>query len=456
VEEHKQNRHATSYDVVTDDLIPWDLLRGKVLEELLYELLNELGANELIWRSGGIGAGAPDGGRDLEAIFHRATPDGEVESEKWWIEAKGRSKTVEADAVKSTVLNASGPKDLDLILIATNSQFSNPTRDWIQSWVNEHPRPKVKLWDCKDLLRLIRKHPVVAARIVPDILPDRERIRMLADQFLEVGKPPSEKDLQYFWEIRDIVSDPTQISCLVYGELLYGDLVSRPWGILISEENHLGIIIEALGCLPFALLRTKMLSNERLAATAVYLVQCALRFGDPKEVAAILDNPLKFVDGIPKSMEDDPSVYREAAVDPIWQRCKIELLDACSQDCPRINGDTQILRPSEAGAHFWRRFNLNIKTPNADGALLVFDLKMPCAVGLELGERTCPLEEEPKFSSQEIEELKAIINYRRIHPDGRYLELVRTHSSPLRDLARHQTDQIEISLRDPGNRDGES
>ena len=78
-----------SLDPIDDEQIPWASLRGAALEELLYGLLDEMGAKELTWRTGGTGGGAADGGRDIEATFFQATPDGEVDSQKWWIEAKG-------------------------------------------------------------------------------------------------------------------------------------------------------------------------------------------------------------------------------------------------------------------------------------------------------------------------------------------------------------------------------
>ena len=191
---------------------------------------------ELVWRTGGTGGGAPDGGRDLEATFYRPTPDGEIESEKWWVGAKGRTGTVEPDAVKSAVINANEKRDLDLLVFATNSQFSNPTRELVRDWAANHLRPKVKLWDRRDLLRLIRAHPILAARTVPDMLPDNKRINMLAAQFYEIGKSPSHKDLEYFWGKRESITESEQIATFTYGELLYGDLTHRPWGIQISAK----------------------------------------------------------------------------------------------------------------------------------------------------------------------------------------------------------------------------
>src|ERR1700738_3665828 len=93
----------------------------------------------------GTGGGAADGGRDLEAKFFTPSADDEIESESWWIECKGRTGTVDPDEVKSAIVNAQAKGGLDYVVIATNTQFSNPTRDWASDWQRAHTIPKVKL-----------------------------------------------------------------------------------------------------------------------------------------------------------------------------------------------------------------------------------------------------------------------------------------------------------------------
>ncbi len=112
--------------------IPFAELKRRDLEECVYWLLDAMGAKDLEWRTGGTGPRAADGGRDLEARFYTPAVDGELEAQKWWIECKGRTGTVEADEVKSAVNNALAIDELDYVVIATKAQFSNPTRDWVK------------------------------------------------------------------------------------------------------------------------------------------------------------------------------------------------------------------------------------------------------------------------------------------------------------------------------------
>src|SRR5215471_12532835 len=79
--------------------IPFAELKSRDLEECVYWLLDSMGAKDLEWRTGGTGAGAADGGRDLEARFYTPTADGEIDAQKWWIESKGRGGTLESEEV---------------------------------------------------------------------------------------------------------------------------------------------------------------------------------------------------------------------------------------------------------------------------------------------------------------------------------------------------------------------
>ena len=159
--------------------IPFEYLRGHDLEECLYWLLDAMGAKELEWHVGGRGSGAADGGRDLEAHFLTPTPDGEIVQQKWWIEAKGRSGTVEPCDVKAAVLNAGNRSDLDVLIVATNTAFSNPTRDWVREWQGHHPRPVVRLWERARLEKLLSEYPSVVVRLFSKALSIQGRLEVI-------------------------------------------------------------------------------------------------------------------------------------------------------------------------------------------------------------------------------------------------------------------------------------
>ena len=101
--------------------IPFDDLKGYRLEECVYWILDGLGAKDLEWRVGGVGGGAADGGRDIEAAFYLPDDAGRMEKHQWWIECKGRGATVEKEAVVNACNNVTAYPDVERLIIATNS-----------------------------------------------------------------------------------------------------------------------------------------------------------------------------------------------------------------------------------------------------------------------------------------------------------------------------------------------
>lgn len=125
--------------------VVWEEVTGARLEELLYGLLDAMGATELIWRAGANeGVTAADGGRDLEAIFKVPASDGSVEETRYWIEAKGRRDTVPRGIVIASINELAAHAEVDVFVFCTNSRFSNPTRDWVAKWQASHVLSRVK------------------------------------------------------------------------------------------------------------------------------------------------------------------------------------------------------------------------------------------------------------------------------------------------------------------------
>ena len=160
-----QARSHNELSIVIPPHIPWDSLTASDLEECIYWLIDAMGGKDIEWRKGSIGKGAPDGGRDIEAYFYHPGPDESIEKDKWWFEVKYRTGTVEPSVVKDSIINAMAEHGLKTLVIATNSTFSNPTRDWIRQWQKEHPFTRIRLWDRTELEKLCSRHPEVVVRL---------------------------------------------------------------------------------------------------------------------------------------------------------------------------------------------------------------------------------------------------------------------------------------------------
>ena len=420
-----------SPDPVTTTVL-WDTVVGARLEELLYGFLHALSASELTWRAGSDrGVTAADGGRDLEAIFSRPTPEGDLDQERWWVEAKGRSGTVPKEDVVTGVMSAAGRSDLDVYVFCTNSRFSNPTRDWVSEWQKGHPRPKVRLWDRDRLAVLARSHPTVTARVLPEALDDDQRLELLLERFHRLGETPTETDLEYYWARPDVVKAHdgcvSLVAMLAYAES-QETLGDRPWGTLLdgNDDTNVEVIIEALVRLPLlvAPARPRPVIMDRVRTTSAYLVLTVISRTPAELLSLLFHRPGVALDGerwdAMLGTDTDSFWYRNVS-GPILARLQSELEDVCAGDCVRVSSDNAAFPPRLEGKQYWRRFDTRVEESSSDGRLVIEWHTKPCAVGLPLNEeRGCPLVQGPEPSPERFRELQAVVAFRSKHPDGQF------------------------------------
>lgn len=424
---------------VTTDVL-WDSLVGARLEQLLHGLLDAMGAKRLVWRAGAdAGVTAADGGRDLEAIFERPTPEGELDRKLWWIEAKGRAGTVPKRDVQDFIVNATARTDIDVLVFCTNTRFSNATRDWVDEWQRSRPHPEVRLWDRDLLATLVRQYPLVVARVVPEALDDSDRLALLTERFFRLGESPTEGDCVYFWSKPDVVRQQPNlesvVSMFVYGERRE-DLLERPWATLLPDDDvtALRVLVEAFGVLPWLVLgrRPRPLSGTQIVETAAYLTISVVIRLPAEAVLDIATNPLRFLDDGDQMFEELATsdhvleVWREAMVRPTFARIQDELRDVCADDCVRVSVDpTSAFPPALLGRTYWRRFGIG-DLPS-DHVLIIENSRRPCAVGLPLEARgtRCPLiDDEFTLTAGFIADLQAVVAFRMEHPDGQFLRMI--------------------------------
>ncbi|WP_198040580.1 restriction endonuclease [Rhodococcus sp. 2G] len=407
----------------------WDSIVGAQLEELLFGLLDAMGAKELAWRAGShSGVTAIDNGRDLEAVFVQPTPDGEEDRTRWWIESKGRGTTVPRDEVTTAVNNLTARNDIDVFVFCTNSRFSNPTRDWVADWQKLHPRPKVRLWDRDTLDRLIRDHPTVAARTLPQALDDAQRLTLLSARFWELGETPTQQDLDYFWERQSVVQaaddERRAIAMFTYAESDEG-LAERPWGTLIPDEPlaitetlyQAAYELPRLGVRPLA----RPVDGGQTVRAAAYLIMSVMPYWPANRLHKVIFNLGDCIEGDhllknPEFIE----AWTKIAVTPILGRIQDELADVCTDDCPRVITDpVRAFAPPILGKQYWRRFGLG-DAPDAR-ILTIEEINEPCVAGLPLdAHRRCPLISDVEQSVTFLEDLCHVFKFRREYPEDQY------------------------------------
>lgn len=408
--------------------VNWQRLTGARLEELLFGFLDQMGAQELVWRAGSAsGVTASDGGRDLEATFAVPSPDGTVEATRWWVEAKGRTSTVARRDVVEAVTTVSARSDVDVFVFCTNSRFSNPTRDWVTTWQSSHSRPRVRLWDRDDLSRFARRYPLVAARVLPESLGVEDRLDLLIERFEEFGEPPTLKDAEFFWSRPDVLTHLdlwdllSAVTMFSYSESDHG-LVDRPWVTLVPSVEQADVYMAAYATAVFPRMAAREmprpLDPHRVTQVAAYLLLAAMASIDPSQLHPVLENPLAFLEGLDDVAADARAVeaYSSAVVLPIWSRVQYELLEVCSSDCRRLLGEPgAAFPPPLIGERYWRRFGLG--DPPDDRWLQIENLNEPCLVGLPLSrDRPCPLGTDPEISLERVTDLTEILRYRRSNP----------------------------------------
>lgn len=376
--------------------IPWARLKDRELEEAIYWLLDDMGAKELRWRVGGSGSGGADGGRDLEAHFYTSLPDGELEQQRWWLECKGRAGTVEPDVVKATVHNASGLPDVDVLVIVTNSQFSNPARDWVDGWQSTHPRPRVRMWERADLERLFSKHPSACLRVFSGALSLQGRQQAVVQEFWEKCRYIPRLTLEALYaDETELAWNGPSVLAVVASEVANSDLAARPWPYRFSAEDALHTLKFGLEHSGYFLLRSEEAGREYdpYAEALAYLTLVAL-----ERNGAVLTRAA--FEGVWGDRDMDvPDHVKQGLFAPVVRTAQDYLRDVCSDDCRRVITDA-VAVSSDQVKNFWDRFTFrppSVEPDPGEDAFLILEMHPePCKVGLPLSDTvSCPLIGEP-------------------------------------------------------------
>lgn len=361
-------------------------------ENLAFHLLDEMGFSNLIWRKGGEGNSATDGGRDLEGTFWTVLPAVSKE-EKYWFEVKYRTNQLEKTQVQSTVINASGNNSKDNLIIITNKTISNPTLDWIKEFQNTHKQPSVTVWQGHDLELLLRKNPRTLARFLPSSLAFSGRCKVIESKFSNLMLLPAGGELDELWEKQDEYQDKSFLTfAAVIAEVEYGDIIRHPWGMEL--ENLRLFSITAIGMLnvfPFILKCNSLNRDQRVIINGLsYLIQCLLIRCGSELTANLLSDPERYSE-LECKIPDKLKVTRYK---PIINAIYHDLGIHCSAKyCSKVSH----LTPNEKPDYFLR-FIESSRQPKRDNRFLILNsIKDECKLGLVPANTYCPLGDTDDF-----------------------------------------------------------
>lgn len=376
-----------STNLILPSQIPWEEIKGHDLESLLYWLFDSMGAKNLEWRIGGSGAGTSDSGRDLELDFFAASPDGSMSKQSWWIEAKGRSSTVDAQDVKAAVLNSQARSSLDVLVIATNTQFSNPTRDWVKEWQKNHPRPVVKLWEKSQLESLCSKNPLAIIRLHKRALSPQGHVEVVSSRLWQYSQFSDGGALSAIWRDRETVEiDESAVFALIASEFANGDIYKRPWATTISDDLLAYSLCHGLLNFLYLISRSEGygIDQKPIIKSLAYLMHFATHRLGPNRTSELIQNFWG---------EQFPEEVIKIIFEPVFLTLRSDVEDACMSDCSRIMGDMSSLSEDEAKI-FWNRFDESGASSKIEReeVFRIESYKAPCKVGFDVGvKRNCPI-----------------------------------------------------------------
>lgn len=398
--------------------IPFEDLKAKGLEECVYWLLDAMGAKDLEWRVGGTGGGAPDGGRDLEAHLYSPDEDGEISEQRWWVECKGRTGTVEKSEVQEAVNNALAYDGLDRLVIATNTQFSNPTIDWVKEWQKKFAKPTVYLWDKAHLERYLSRHPEVVLRLFSEALSIDGRLQALESRFWNKLEFVTARTLSDLWKEREDLSVTHMgLFALIANEFANGEISERAWGASFDAESVIETLSLGLQNVPYLMLRSAKAGTDQtiLYRAFGYLIFAALDALPADDVASIIDQSLTRGGEI-----DFPDDVHEYLLMPIIDQLLSEMQDVCSEDCRRMSRGMRraLTKDNDEIANYWLRFEpRDLKQDEDRRYLLIESYRDPCAVGFNVDEDNgCPLfafEPTTKNTSELLTIIKRVAAFRK-------------------------------------------
>jgi len=386
-------------DVTEENLyiedIDWSLIDPEQFEKLIYFLLDSIGMKNIIWRKGGSGVSATDSGRDLEFEDHVIGRDDSVRIEKWWIEVKYRSNTLEKTKVQETLINAIGFPNLNVIGIATNNVITNPTRDWIENFKEQHKDKRIVIWEGHKIEKIINDHPTLVYRFFPSSLTLKGRFNIIHARFHSYLQLPSGTDLINIWENRESLDfSPKIVLPIILAEATFGDLGERQWGFWIKKDLLLATLIMALINTIYLSKKCEDLGKDThflMEGMEYLLLSNFLNF--PADI--ITENiVINFIEGYFKDKQEKPEFpYKliQKLLEPIISNICFNLIEICCNNslCNKVIVDIDA-RNKYINRYIPKKI---VESSINKNILIIQSKKEICRFNIETLEGNCPLME---------------------------------------------------------------
>jgi len=133
-------------------------LSPMAFENVVYDCLSQFGLENITWRTPG-----RDGGRDLEGSYFLTDFSGQRYSEKWYIECKKYSKTIDWPTIREKLSYAES-NQADFLLFITTSSISPQAQDELHKWNSINGKPKIRVWPGYLLETTLQNMPTITIK----------------------------------------------------------------------------------------------------------------------------------------------------------------------------------------------------------------------------------------------------------------------------------------------------
>ena len=133
-------------------------LPANVFEQLVYDLFILVGLKNLRWRTPGV-----DAGRDIEGDYVRADLSDEIAIERWYVECKRYSKTLDWPTVAAKLAYAAN-HNADYLLLVTTAAVSPRCIDEVALHNHNRRSPRLRVWPGHYLEQVVGRYPLLLVK----------------------------------------------------------------------------------------------------------------------------------------------------------------------------------------------------------------------------------------------------------------------------------------------------
>lgn len=268
----------------------FDHLSDGQFEELSYDLLVALGFTNLSWRRGsGKGGASADQGRDIVAQLHRRDIDYTEQLETWFIQCKRYERGVPPEALQGAIAWAAAERPAVLLFVVSNF-LSNPAKTWLQDYeLNSRPPFRIKLWERKELERLVVSRAEFAAKYHLELGSSLQHVH---PAHLQYFLQPSLNSLSYFFESLNVIEPSSRDDAFTFS--FHSVINPRFEDPVTGDEKMADLMLDTVD---YAVFRERCEELAEAGLAEHFIIQAIMgetlartcRLGDPAQLASTLE-----------------------------------------------------------------------------------------------------------------------------------------------------------------------